>query len=130
MYAYLNKCRTKPGERKLRQWINSPLTEVAKIKERQSAIQELLYFHETITLFHDRLKSFPDFETKTANIYHWLIKNPANFTINLERNKEYEQNKNPLLVKAKQIRYILENFKEVALYIQDVRKKFQLEFLS
>lgn len=35
LYAYLNKCKTALGSRKLRQWINSPLTDVAKIKRRQ-----------------------------------------------------------------------------------------------
>ena len=38
LYAYLNKCKTKSGERKLRQWINTPLIDVEKIKRRQEAI--------------------------------------------------------------------------------------------
>ena len=42
LYAYLNKCKTPSGCRKLRQWINTPLTDKLQIKNRQDAISDII----------------------------------------------------------------------------------------
>jgi DNA mismatch repair protein MSH6 len=35
LYAYLNRCLTASGRRKLRKWLDAPLVDVAAITERQ-----------------------------------------------------------------------------------------------
>ncbi|KAK6041269.1 MutS domain V protein [Cooperia oncophora] len=42
VYGLLNKCRTAPGQRLLREWLARPLCELRQITERQDAIESLI----------------------------------------------------------------------------------------
>lgn len=42
LYAYLNRCVTGSGRRKLRKWLDSPLVDVPSIMERQQAVTDII----------------------------------------------------------------------------------------
>ena len=42
LYAYLDRCVTVSGKRKLRKWLDSPLVDIPSIVERQEAVTDII----------------------------------------------------------------------------------------
>lgn len=51
------------------------------------------------------MQQFPDFESRTAAVYHWVV--DRSWKTNFQKNKDYSQSKNPVIVKVREIRELL-----------------------
>ncbi|TMS37452.1 hypothetical protein L596_004381 [Steinernema carpocapsae] len=61
LYQLLNKCRSNPGKRLLRSWLEAPLTDEVKIKERLDVVEALFNEHSCRNILHDDLlRIMPD----------------------------------------------------------------------
>ncbi|CAD6184864.1 unnamed protein product [Caenorhabditis auriculariae] len=60
LYSVLNKCKTLPGQKLLRDWLARPLTDVRQLEERQDAIAALISADEIRRLLGDVLTVLPD----------------------------------------------------------------------
>uniref|UniRef100_A0A1I8AEZ6 DNA_MISMATCH_REPAIR_2 domain-containing protein n=1 Tax=Steinernema glaseri TaxID=37863 RepID=A0A1I8AEZ6_9BILA len=61
LYQLLNKCRSNPGKRLLRNWLRSPLYDNRRIKERLDVVEALYKEHNCRNrLYDDLLRRVPD----------------------------------------------------------------------
>lgn len=65
----IDHCETPFGKRLLHQWICRPLCDVGKIKERQTAVQELASNADLLKPAQEILKKLPDLERQIAKIH-------------------------------------------------------------
>ncbi|KAL9647309.1 hypothetical protein ABK040_011676 [Willaertia magna] len=62
LYGLLNKCVTKTGSRKLREWIRQPLLDVDEIEQRLDMVEIMVNDYEFRESLLDRLKLIPDLD--------------------------------------------------------------------
>ncbi|KHJ86232.1 MutS domain V protein [Oesophagostomum dentatum] len=55
LYGLLNKCRTAPGQRLLREWLARPLCDIRQISDRQDAVESLVENSEARSTLSDML---------------------------------------------------------------------------
>ncbi|KAK0397860.1 hypothetical protein QR680_002307 [Steinernema hermaphroditum] len=61
LYQLLNKCRSNPGKRLLRNWLRSPLYDNRRIQERLDVVEALYREHSCRNILHDDLlRRIPD----------------------------------------------------------------------
>uniref|UniRef100_A0A7E4ZX16 DNA_MISMATCH_REPAIR_2 domain-containing protein n=1 Tax=Panagrellus redivivus TaxID=6233 RepID=A0A7E4ZX16_PANRE len=64
LYDYLNKCRSDPGRRLLRNWLRRPLSDRRQINERLDVVESLIESHGIRTDLSDKLlRQVPDIAT-------------------------------------------------------------------
>ena len=68
LLGVLDRTSTGPGGRLLKQWLLSPLAEVAPIHERQRAVQELMDDHPVRSELRERLAGIADMERIMARV--------------------------------------------------------------
>uniref|UniRef100_A0A915D5Y3 DNA mismatch repair proteins mutS family domain-containing protein n=1 Tax=Ditylenchus dipsaci TaxID=166011 RepID=A0A915D5Y3_9BILA len=61
LYDHLNRCRSQPGRRQLREWVRRPLFDLRQIRERLDVVEVLTTYSTTRQKLHeDLLRRVPD----------------------------------------------------------------------
>lgn len=131
LYHYLNRCSTASGKRKLRKWLDSPLVDVPSIVERQEAVTDIIDNFPLLKPVLEKLQQFPDFESKTAAVYHWVV--DRSWKTNHHKHKDYDQGKNPVIVKIREIRELLLDIIKFEAFIKDIaamHESFSSDYLK
>lgn len=68
LFWVLDKTETSMGGRTLRKWIEQPLIDIIKIKERQDAVEELYHDYFLRQEFREQLKNLYDLERLTGKL--------------------------------------------------------------
>ncbi|CRG98401.1 DNA mismatch repair protein MSH2, putative [Plasmodium relictum] len=87
LYSFLNKCKTKIGERKLLQWITHPIRDLKKINERLDMVEILKEDSVTRSIIQS------DYLRKVCDLQH-IIKKFKLVTNTINDKKKISRNKN------------------------------------
>jgi DNA mismatch repair protein MutS len=68
LWRHLNLCVSAPGSRRLRTWLERPLTDRGALGRRHDAVDRWLAAGTARTLFRERLKGLPDLERLAARV--------------------------------------------------------------
>jgi DNA mismatch repair protein MSH6 len=73
LFSLLDNCKTKFGSRLLKSWLQAPLNDEKKLKERLNAIEWLVNDKKVIEEWKKEIKNIPDLEKWLARLYKFSI---------------------------------------------------------
>lgn len=65
------------------------------------------------------MKTFPDFESKIAAAYHWVVDRSWKCTF-FKKQKDYDQSNNPVIVKVREIRELLMDLIKFESFVKEI----------
>lgn len=112
LFSLTDHCASLSGKRLLRAWIISPLTNVAQIRARQAAIEELEQRKEVRERFQLGLSKIKDFERTCYSLYKLSVPSKVRIILFQDISTKRLNELNDLLNKFEQLLLFLNPFRD------------------